>query len=358
MKTHFIFAVCLLTPMSLAHALSIQNVSHSPKYIDTTKNESVKIQYATDQKAQVTLRIFDDRDLLVKKISSKGSLAAGMHEFVWDGSDQTRQPVPAEAYRYTLVAESGKDKVEHDLSDMTGGYSVAVSQVTWDKASQTLQYSILKPARVSVRVGLKDNGPLMATLVDWQPKTFGTHTLRWNGMDNSGVVDVGKIGNYDIHAQAFALSENTILVGPESGKINLIQNMKWPEEKRVRKQKTAKQMKMHSQQYAEKRGDFVIEIMLPANLKKTADGVPIVSSVTPVRFKLSLSDQLRIANDRYEPILFIDGKFQTENEVGFFPMTWNWDPKDLAEGEHYLTVNLRGYEGHYGAANVKVYVKH
>lgn len=60
---------------------------------------------------------------------------------------------------------------------------------------------------------------------------------------------------------------------------------------------------------------------------------------------------------RFEPVFFVDGQFAFENEVGFVPMTWNFDPRSLNEGEHYLTVNLRGYEGNFGIATLKVLVQ-
>ena len=45
-----------------------------------------------------------------------------------------------------------------------------------------------------------------------------------------------------------------------------------------------------------------------------------------------------------------------ENETGFLPMTWNWDTSNASPGIHYLTANLRGYEGNFGMATVKVRV--
>ena len=116
-------------------------------------------------------------------------------------------------------------------------------------------------------------------------------------------------------------------------------------------------MKKHSQQYIENRGDFTLKIILPENMEKTSSGIAIVKNRVPVRFNVPADVQQRMLNDRFEPILFVDGEYKTENEVGFFPMTWNWDPKGLVEGEHVLTVNLRGYDGHLGSASVKVFVK-
>ena len=52
-----------------------------------------------------------------------------------------------------------------------------------------------------------------------------------------------------------------------------------------------------------------------------------------------------------------DGIFVFENETGFLPMTWNWDSTSVNPGTHYLTANLRGYEGNFGIATLKVDVE-
>jgi hypothetical protein len=67
-------------------------------------------------------------------------------------------------------------------------------------------------------------------------------------------------------------------------------------------------------------------------------------------------DLERALSRRFEPVFFVDGQFAFENEVGFVPMTWTWDPEGVNAGEHFLTVNLRSYEGNFGIASVKVVV--
>jgi hypothetical protein len=39
-------------------------------------------------------------------------------------------------------------------------------------------------------------------------------------------------------------------------------------------------------------------------------------------------------------------------------MTWLWDTSTVNEGEHYVTTNVRGYEGNFGTATLKVWVVH
>ena len=340
-----------------AYALSIQNVAHNPNLIDFNKSKGTNIDFVLDKPAHVTVKIYDDRDILVRKIDSTTVLKKGDNSIYWDGLDQSGKPVPPEAYRYTLTANDGAQQVEHDLSDFTGGVQARVHNLIWDQENKLVKYTVLKPSRVNIRVGLKNNGPLMATLVDWVSRDKGNYEIKWHGFDNSGEVDVSKLNNVEVNAQAFTLSDNTIIVGPVQNEISLIENISWPKETRKRKKQKQKRMKLHSQQYIENRGDFKVNVVLPPTLKKNNLGTPVVKGIVPVRFKLDASDQLRMLNERFEPILFIDGNYFVENEVGFFPMTWNLDTSKLTDGIHYLTINLRGYNGHFGSASVKIFVQ-
>ncbi len=342
---------CLLTQV---HALSLSHVHHSPRYMDGSSEAGIKIYYTLDQPAQVILSIFDDRELMIRQLNSNRVMDKGEHFFLWQGMDQMNRPVPAEAYHYTLIAENQQGKVEYDVTDQTGGNPVKVSNIIWDKAKQTINYRLSKLARVNLRAGLADNGPLLAMLTDWLPRRYGKHQFNWDGLDNSRTVDLTQLENIEIYAQAFSLSDNTLLVGPSVQHITDIDIKHWPLVKRIRKKPVKKRMRVHHQQSRDKRGDFTVSIVLPADLKINARGLPVIQELTPLRFNIKASDQSRVINDRFEPILFIDGQYSTENEVGFFPMTWNLDPNTLSAGEHYITVNLRGYEGHFGAASVRI----
>jgi len=353
-----LFFCCSLFYGSITSALSLQHVSHTPKYIDFIASSKVTVSYTLDEPAQVTLNIFDDRDILINKIKSPAHNEKGMYSLIWHGRDFTGSNVPAEAYKYTLVATGAGETVEHDVSELTGGKQSSVYKLHWDKEKKLISYRVLKPLRVNIRVGLQNNGPLMATLSDWLPRESGLHEIPWDGYDSSGVFNLADIDKVQLYSEAFTLSENTILVGPKVNEIEFVNTNKNDIIKRQRKVKRKPSMKNHSQQYIENRGDFKLRVVLPSDLPKSEAGVPIVKDIVPIRFTLTANDNKRILNDRYEPILFIDGKYFVENEVGFFPMTWNLDSTALTEGEHYLTINLRGYDGHFGTATAKIFVQH
>jgi hypothetical protein len=195
-------------------------------------------------------------------------------------------------------------------------------------------------------------------VIDWVPRPAGANEETWDGLDASGALSLFDHPQLLVAVSAFKLPENSILVGPAPSKVTLIAQRSWPPE--VRKSagaSAAKRMYAHSQQPLEQRGDFSAGLVLPAGLARNAEGLPIVSHPIPVRLEIAESTRALVIARRFEPVFFLDGQYVFENEMGFVPMTWNWDPRSVNPGVHYLTVNLRGYEGNFGMATVKVVVQ-
>lgn len=349
----------LLPVLACAQGLAITQVQPDRTLANPQARESVTLRFALSAPAAVTLRLFDGRDLQVRAIASKKSLAAGEHSLQWDLRDEAGRAVPPEAYTYVLEARATDGTtVRYDLADATGGESVTARDVKWDVQTGRLTYVLDKPSRVNIRFGLNDGGPLLRTLIDWAARPAGLREETWDGKDGSGVLDLATHPRLAIGVQAFSLPENSLLVGAPPSQVRLID---LPAAKRIERPHSSnsqpKRMHTHAQQPLETRGDFKVQLSLPASLPRSPGGLPIVSATVPVRLEVDAKDRERALSRRFEPVFFIDGQFAFENEVGFVPMTWNFDPAAFNDGEHFLTVNLRGYEGNFGMATVKVWVQ-
>jgi hypothetical protein len=68
-------------------------------------------------------------------------------------------------------------------------------------------------------------------------------------------------------------------------------------------------------------------------------------------------DQTFMYDQRFEVVYYVDFIFVYEEELGYTPFNWQWDPKGVNEGVHYITAMLRGYEGHFGTTTMKVFVE-
>ena len=350
----------LLAMLGLAQpviAVEISRVSHQPGNFVPEKGERVSIGFTVSEPAQVTVKLYDGRDLLIRNIVGQTLLKSGEHTMVWNGKDEAGNDVPPEAYRYTIVATGSDGKeVEHDLTDYTGGETVTVKDVRWNKETGQIQYVLPKPARVHVRLGIGGGGPYMRGLLDWVPRTAGAHKLPWDGMDESGLVNLSSHPRLDLTVMAFSLSDNVIVVGPEKDAVQLIEPLSWAKQKRPIKKVRKKRMVVHAQQPIETRGTLTVRLELPQIDGTTENGIPIVSGQVPVRLVVDQQDQSRLLERGFEPIFFLDGLYMYENEVGFLPITWQWNAEQTNEGEHYITANVRSYEGNFGTATVKVRV--
>lgn len=341
-----------------AYGLEIRHVQHDRNRLQTPGSEKINVRFEISEPAAVTMNIYDGRDLLVRNFDSGKQLADGEHTLNWDGKDNVGRPVPPGAYHYTLVAtDQDQKKVEYDLTDLTGGEDLEVKNVNWDSKQKTLSYLLQKPARVNIRIGLQNDGPLLRTLLEWVPRGAGTHQEKWDGMDASGVIDLSKHPKRDIVVLAFSLSDNTILVGAPQSRDQLVADMSWNAVEREHKQVPPRRMKTISQQPLETRSDYSIHLALPDGLEKTKDGLPVVSGRVPVRLDIADKDRKRALERRFEAGFYVDGIMVFENETGFLPMTWYWNTAGMNPGTHYLTTNVRGYEGNFGMQTVKLYVK-
>ena len=58
-------------------------------------------------------------------------------------------------------------------------------------------------------------------------------------------------------------------------------------------------------------------------------------------------------DERFESVSCMDGFFalEEENNLSF---TWTLKPESLTPGEHLATCMVRGYEGHFGPASIRV----
>ena len=348
-----IAVIAFFAVSSGAYAFEIERVSHAPALFIPGKGSHARVSFSLSDTADVELKLFDDRDKLVRRIVRKG-LASGEHTIQWSGQDEAGHTVPAEAYRYTLTANT---TVEHDLSDLTGGETVR-SKIHWNADKMQFEYSLDKPSRVLIRVGLENHGPLMVTIRNWVPRQAGSHIERWDGKDASGELDLAKHPKLVVSMRAYTLSQNTILVGPKPDRVSFIDKMTWPSENRVVKKKPVKRMIAAQQQAAETRGDYLVNLNLPDGLKTDKQGVPIVTGQIPVVLDVDEKYRAIALNRRSETVFYIDGQFTLENEVGFLPTTWMLDTTHLNNGEHFLSVNLRGYEGNFGLATRKIIVQH
>lgn len=336
--------------------LSITQVRSDRLQFDPAKGETAAIRFAINQAAKVELVVYDGRERLVRRVSSD-HLSPGEHQLRWDGLDAQARPVPPEAYMFTLIATDTKGgRVVHDMTDVTGGEVLQAQDVRWDRAAGLVRYRLDEPARVNIRFGLPEGGPLLRTLIDWVPRLPGEQAETWDGWDQSKVLRLADHPGLVTSVNAYSLPNNVLLVGERSDRVTFAELPPEPQRQRQAPDR-AKRMYFHPDQPLDSRGDITTSLVLAEGATKDEAGRWIVSGKVPVRLDVSNEDRARVLERRFEPVFFVDGIFAFENEGGFLPMTWVWDTTTVNEGEHFISTNVRGYEGNFGTATLRVWVK-
>ena len=355
--TTLLLISCILAGADLMADVQITQVRTDKNQFDPNQGETVEVSFVLSEKASASLNIYDGRDWLVESISTSQAVT-GEQVLAWDGRSRLGGIVPAEAYRYTISAEdeSGQS-VTHDLTAATAGADLTATDIRWDAQNKIIEYRIAEPARVNIRVGLKNFGPLMKTVIDWVPRAGGFQQESWDGMDQSSVLDLSDHPNLQIVVDAFGLGANVIFVGNTPDTIQLIPELDASTTRSATgTTPITKRMHFHSQQPMDQRGDVALQLELVGQFPVDASGLPLISGKVPMRMEVASEDRQRVLERRFEPVFFVDGTFTFENEVGFLPFTWIWDTSRANDGIHYITANLRGYEGNFGIATIKVRV--
>jgi len=348
----FLYLLATILISTNAIALSIQHVSHVPVKSSYKAGETITVRFLLDEAANVSLKIYDDREYLVRTINSNTLLKQGEQEMHWDGKDETGKLVPNEAYHYTLEADNGKEKVVHDVTDLTGNDKGILLNLKWDRKEGTISYTLTRSSRVNFRVGIASGGPLLRTVINWLPRTRGQHVEFWDGYDEDKKFNIAKIPRAELFSDAYSLSKNAIIIDP---KIELSKYVEINEP--VQRQRNKENNRLDNKsRVAQDRADYPLAIRLPLS-EKQKNGVPVYSGKVAVKINVPRSELERLSRDRFEPILFVDGQFASELETGFFPVTWQLDTEKLEAGEHTITVNIRGYNGQYGTATQIIYVE-
>lgn len=332
----------------------ITDVSTDRERVIPAAGERVSISYTLDAAAEVILEIFDGRDALIYR-SEPIRVGPGTHALGWDGRDGSGEPVPPEAYHYVLRARSAAGEVVHDLTDSTGSEALLAHEPVWDAASGKLRFRLDHPARINVRFGLMD-GPYVRTVVDWVARDAGDHEVEWDGWDASRVMQLARHPMISPTVRAYTLPQNTVFVGGDADQVQFVaMRPLGTRDRQVKPEKT--RMFFHADQPLDTRGDVPVELSLLGVFERDDQGRFVVSGVVPIRLDVPADVRGRVLERRFEPVFFTDGIFVFETEVGVLPMTWNWDSTVVNPGEHYLTVNIRGYEGNYGTATLRVWVE-
>ena len=341
----------------------ITDVSVSPKRFNPTLGEAVTISYSLSRQSKVIINVYDPEMKFVRDLLGNPEGEVGLNRIIWDGKDNFENIVPDEAYFFTIQAlDYQQNFAFYDPITFSGDENLTLEEINFDKEKKRVSYSLPKDTRIRIRAGIT-GGPLLKTIVNWQPRLSGYNEEPWEGKDESGLINALKQKDYSLKANIITLPENSIITigNNENGYYEYAHTIDPDRPKKEYRPFTKEKRTWMDEPFFKETASFGLEprfkLDIPSTIGKTENGVPQVAGKVPVKLSLHPDVKKVITEQRYEMLFFVDFKFFTEEEEGYSPYTWMWNTKLVTNGEHILTVNVCTLAGQVSSSSVKVDVK-
>jgi len=305
----------------------------------------------------IEIRTHDDdlvRTLSLKNVEPKEKV----YPVLWDGRDNDKQRVPNEAYIPVLVLKDKKG-IETRVDPRT--YSGGEEVYDFDKkiASKSIEYTLPVNSRMLVRSGIK-NGPMLHTIIDWEPRIAGFHAERWNGRDSDNVITIDQNPQVGYLIVGYQLPGHSIITyGNQKDSYRAYRERKqWPIKKAnydnrlLERGKKLIRSEFYTPVLQQKSPRITVNLLDRKNRKPITEIQGFDEIIAEV--KLNELDEIYLDQERYEISFFVDNQFIAEEEQGFVPFNWRWSPGrfGIKPGDHILTINVSGYNGQVGVKNI------
>ncbi|MCD4722382.1 MAG: hypothetical protein K8S13_21360 [Desulfobacula sp.] len=338
--------------------LRITNIRVDKKVFSPEKEKDVSIHFNISKQSQVTVKLYNRSDLLIKTLVKNKELEKGPHKIKWDGTDDHNHLLPPGYYIFTIMGKTNNEKpVVYDPADETGGNLIKARDAQLDTFKGEIRYILPKAGMVRIRAGV-ENSLLLRTIIDWEPRAAGRQKEPWDGLDQDGLINLFKLPNRQISIFAYSLPDNSIILSRETLKKDF-PSKNPPDQNELRSPKKIRISNKfkHSTHDAALCHEPDFQIVFPGQHKKDSEGIPILNGIVPVKIVLSKRDRKHLESSRFEVMFFVDLIFLFEDEEGYTPFTFFWDTSNLPEGEHVFTTNIWSYDDHCGTKSRKVIIR-
>jgi len=349
------FILGVLITSSVNAIVSIE--SYNAHEFNPTTGKKIELPVKITKAGKIDLLLYTADGDLARTISAGKKDKAGVYLVVWDGKDQNKVIVPDEAYIPVVKLTTDKTTHTYDPRANSGGEEIKINPQL--NADGQIIFQLDKPSRILARAGVK-SGPLMKTIINWQGRGQGRNVIFWDGYDHDNLIKLVGTDHLALLVTGFELPSHSILtVGNKNLTYTAWQKSnKWessmPNLSKVAFERKGRRLSRHY--YLPRSVDIEPRITLEVvdQLPKNKDGVPIVSG--PIALKVGMHDEDRWAMQQslYEVAFFVNNEFLSEEEQGYVPLTWRWNPVGLKPGIHLVTVNVSGFNGQVGVKSLQI----
>jgi len=334
-------------------ALSVSWVSTDRLVIDTTKNEQVVLRYQLSSPATVTARFIDSMNRVARTITVEVA-KAGDQRITWDGRGDTGQPVPADAYVYTISARDGRgQEVTYDLRPQTAGEPVWARDNAYDPVSGRISYTLPQASRVRLFIVRRETMEPVRSLLDWAVRGPGVQQEAWDGWSEGHAFRVTDAGQIITVAYGYSLPRNAVIVEGTASSAPQLRPASTAPPFEPLPNRVVQPHALHSRARCY---NPRITLSLAGEEQQTGGVIPFISEATPVRidFPMQQGEGRLPPQPRMSIFVFMDGQMVERCLSAYAPYQWIVDPNKLRPGEHVITALIVWRDDHLGLGQARV----
>jgi len=319
------------------------------------RGEELGLSVDLKRAAEVTVRVFDADWTEVALLTDSRAMPAGENNLAWPGKDNEGNVVPDEAYFFTVEARSPEDELEvYDPTAFSGGEEADLTEASIDPLLGAIRYRLPQMARVNIRVGVS-GGPLLKTVVDWEPRVAGQVTDYWDGKDLDQLMDLREHPDRKMIISYFTLPATSVItygnkdatyqhVSGTDRPVKPERSSGWAEDKKISPHYRIPRARDRSPR---------IRMAFP-NSTGEEEGSIVLKGRSLVHVDLDAESKQHFESAKFEIVFYVDGRFYAEEETGYAPYNWVWDTSQMDEGSYLLTVNVSSFKDQIGIKSARV----
>ena len=341
-------------PQPAAAAPASPAVRCAPQVI--MAGEEATCSFQLPEPATITATMEGPDGLPIATLANGQQRPAGTVSLTWNGRDDSGAPVPDEAYGVNIefVWPDGSTGRTAAWAQATDSRLPVSLNVTETEDSVLLSFTLPEPARVRILAGIQNGGPLLRTILPGVPQAAGPHQLRWDGLDDTGHVQVNALPGWGATITATPLPAGVVIVQGNGGDY-----LSYSKQQRGNAQ--AARTSQGTRHTVRGAGTPRFTVLgQPAGARTAQGATPVrqplageapvpASGIFDLTVLIDKTYQDIFDQTRFETVIFIDGKRFDEEENAFSPYTYRLDTRRLANGPHLVTINQVGLTGEIGS---------
>ncbi len=199
-------------------AAPLHDASVAPAFFNPTLGQTATISCTTGAAGTLTVEILDRDGFVIRTIPAR-EVKAGRVDLNWDGRDDSGAIVADEAFTTRLALKHAGGTATLDPLAAFKHQQAEIQPVTFSAVDGTFSYRLLWPARLHMQVGQavlnkktgRNEGPVLKTIVDREPRAAGSVVERWNGFDESATIRVAELPHFVVSVFATHLPEPALI---------------------------------------------------------------------------------------------------------------------------------------------------